>query len=56
MKTKVSRFEYAIRSVVEPQTLDNYEPLTEEEELHIRKDKLLKQISRIKTRDGKPIL
>lgn len=39
MKKKISQFEFAIRKVAEPETIDNYEPLTDEEVLKARDDK-----------------
>lgn len=48
MKTKISQFEYAIRSVCEPQTLHNYEERTHEEELELRRQKLRSVSKRIK--------
>lgn len=39
MKKKISQFEFAIRKVTEPETIDNYEPLTDEEVLKARDDK-----------------
>lgn len=42
-KKKISRFEFAIMSVADPESLDQFESYTEEEELQMRKDKLMKQ-------------
>lgn len=50
MKTKISAFEYAIREVAEPQTLNQFEPRTEKEELELRKQKLLNTAKRMKVK------
>jgi hypothetical protein len=47
MKTKISRFEYAIRTVAEPETLDEYEQFTREEELDQRIEKMSSQMNRL---------
>ena len=45
-KQKLSRFEYAIYSVASPETIDQYEAYTEQEEMKMRADKIKKQLSR----------
>jgi len=47
-KIEVSRFEYAIRSVVEPETLDSYKQLSREEESKEREEKLLNSAKKMK--------
>lgn len=47
-KTKVSRFEYAIKQAANVPDLDKFEPLTEKEELKIREDRIREQFNRLK--------
>lgn len=44
MKTKISRFEFAIMEVASPDEANDYEPRTEQEELNLRQKKLLTQV------------
>lgn len=50
-KTKVSRFEYAIKQAANVPDLDKFEPMTEKEEFKLREDNIKQQLSRLKPID-----
>lgn len=54
-KIKVSQFEYAITEICCPEKLHNYEAYTEAEERQMRIDNINRQLSRIKTKDGRKL-
>lgn len=47
-KKKVSRFEYAIMQAADPEGAKKLEPLTEQEELEIRRANVERQLSRFR--------
>ncbi len=52
---KVSRFEFAIMQIADPEGAKNAEPYTEAEEFKMRQDNVNKQLSRFKGKDGQPV-
>lgn len=53
-KIKISPFEYAIRTVAEPHTIENYEPYTEEEVRQQRISNVQKQASKMRVLKPEP--
>lgn len=52
-KKVITEFEYAIRKIAEPETLHNYRPLTQAEQLARRKQKIRNQLNRFKIKTVK---
>ncbi|WP_421752909.1 hypothetical protein [Croceimicrobium sp.] len=54
-KKKISRFEYAITEICDPDNIHNYEAYTEAEERQQRIKNLNSQLGKIRTKDGRKL-